>query len=141
MAKLLKARVVRGRYLGQTVRISNMGQDESGRQRAACLLADGTRANIAADDLEVIPEEAPPATPAGPRASMPFVSGSLGSRTMNQARSIAKPRSSAAPGQEDSAHLKRCPRCGAEFDERETGCPECGEGENGAGERARPGNG
>ncbi len=34
MAKTLKARVLRGRYEEQTVRISNVEHDESGRPRA-----------------------------------------------------------------------------------------------------------
>ena len=56
MSKVLKARVINGRYKDEIVRITNVSVDEMGRKNAACFLANGSRANIPATDLEVIPE-------------------------------------------------------------------------------------
>lgn len=92
MSKSIKAKVLSGRYQGQTVIVTNVSSDELGRQYAACKLLDGTRANIAVKDLEQL-QEAPEAEPKlKSPASMPFVSGSIGSRTMNQAKSLVKNR-------------------------------------------------
>ena len=59
MSRIIKARVTRGRYSGETVRISNVSADEMDRKNAACILANGARANISVDDLEIIPDKAP----------------------------------------------------------------------------------
>lgn len=67
---------------------------------------------------------------------MPFMSGSLGSRTMNQARSIANPRATPAPASVGKEQLAACETCGAEYDQTErrgqegklTLCPECAQG-------------
>lgn len=91
MSKVIKANVINGRYKGEIVRITNISVDGSGKQNAACFLANGQRANIPVTDLEVI--EAKAVEPESPRAksSMPFVSGSMGSRTMTQAKNMQKP--------------------------------------------------
>ncbi|WP_408095844.1 hypothetical protein ACJVC5_12445 [Peredibacter sp. HCB2-198] len=39
MSKVIKAKVIAGRYLGEIVRITNISQDEMGRKNAACMLA------------------------------------------------------------------------------------------------------
>jgi hypothetical protein len=57
MNKVIKARVIKGRYLGEVVRVTNVSQDELGRMNAACFFQDGTRANIPVIDLEIFPEE------------------------------------------------------------------------------------
>lgn len=91
MSKVIKANVINGRYKGEIVRVTNISVDEAGRQNAACFLANGQRANIPVADLSVIEEK--PAEPETPRAktSMPFVSGSTGSRTMTQTKNMQKP--------------------------------------------------
>ena len=58
MNSVLKARVMSGRYKGQTVRITNVSLDDSGKKKAAVFLEDGSRANIMADELEIIQPEA-----------------------------------------------------------------------------------
>ena len=92
MSKVIKATVTSGRYKGEIVRVTNISLDESGQQKAACFLMSGQRANIPVKDLEVIEEK--PAAPEVPRAksSMPFVSGSTGSRTMTQTKNMQKPK-------------------------------------------------
>lgn len=92
MSKVIKANVINGRYKGEVVRITNISVDGTGKQNAACFLANGQRANIPVTDLEVIEEK--PVEPEAPRAktSMPFVSGSMGSRTMTQAKNMQKPK-------------------------------------------------
>jgi hypothetical protein len=92
MSKVIKATVMHGRYKGEIVRVTNISLDESGQQKAACFLMSGQRANIPVKDLEMIEEK--PAAPEVPRAksSMPFVSGSTGSRTMTQTRNMQKPK-------------------------------------------------
>jgi hypothetical protein len=91
MSKVIKATVVNGRYKGEIVRVTNISIDGSGRQNAACFLANGQRANIPVADLTIIEEK--PENPEVPRAksSMPFVSGSTGSRTMTQTKNMQKP--------------------------------------------------
>ena len=92
MSKVIKATVIKGRYKDEVVRVTNISTDEMGRQNAAVFLANGQRANIPMSDLAVI-EEKPP-EPEAPRAksSMPFVSGSTGSRTMTQTKNMEKPK-------------------------------------------------
>lgn len=138
MGQVLKAKVIQGRYQGETVRVTNVSVDHAGRQHAACFLSNGERANIPVSHLEILPD-APEVVPQGPRnpASMPFVSGSIGSRTMNQARSIAKPRTiSTSQPSSSGAHrapMSRCEVCGKIYDQKSrqgkpgpvTECEEC----------------
>ena len=86
MSKVIKANVINGRYKGEIVRVTNISGDGTGKQNAACFLANGQRANIPVSDLEVVEEK--PGEPEEKRAklSMPFVSGSTGSRTMTQTK-------------------------------------------------------
>lgn len=93
MNKIIRARVISGRFKDQIVRISNISLDEMGRKRAACSFADGSRANIYANELELIadePEKAPEVK--RPKISMPFVSGAASSRTLTQTKNMAKNR-------------------------------------------------
>jgi hypothetical protein len=92
MSQIIKALVIAGQYKGETVRVSNVSVDGQGRKKAACSLANGTRANIFVTDLELIAPEPPPPSRPGAKASMPFVSGSTGSRSMNQTRSLVRTR-------------------------------------------------
>lgn len=99
MSKVLKARVISGRYQGETVRITNVSADELGRRNAACFLSNGNRANIPVTDLEVIPDEPPkePEVRRAKTASMPFISGSTSSRTMTHTKNMEKPRLKGQP--------------------------------------------
>lgn len=92
MNKIIRARVISGRFKDQTVRISNISLDELGRKKAACSFPDGTRANIYTTELELIPDE--PAVPEvkRPKISMPFVSGAASSRTLTQTKNMGKLR-------------------------------------------------
>jgi hypothetical protein len=92
MSQIIKALVLAGQYKGETVRVSNVSVDGQGRKKAACSLANGTRANIFVTDLEIIPPEPPTPSRPGAKASMPFVSGSTGSRSLNQTRSLVRAR-------------------------------------------------
>lgn len=104
MSQVLKARVVAGRYLGETVRITNVSTTAEGKKMAAVILANGTRANLKLEELEVIAEAPPEERPRRPSASMPFVSGSTGSRTMNQSRSLVAKEA-----------MRVCERCGRSY--------------------------
>lgn len=107
MSKVLKAKVLSGRYKDQIVRISNVSSDELGKKNAACILPDNTRANIPVQELEVIPTEAEP-TPQGrfaKTASMPFISGSSSSRTLTHTKNMQRPRG-----------VNKCEICGKEYD-------------------------
>lgn len=120
MSQIIKALVLAGQYKGETVRVSNVSVDGQGRKKAACSLANGTRANIFVTDLEILPPEPPTPERTGPKASMPFVSGSTGSRTMNQTRGLVRAR-------------PKCENCGEPYsvDERKgqdgklSLCPKC----------------
>lgn len=116
MSRIIKARVLKGRYSGETVRISNVSADELGRKSAACILANGTRANIPVIDLEIITEEAPkePEVRRAKTASMPFISGSTSSRTMTHTKNMSKPRSVVAP-KNTKETLSTCETCGAQY--------------------------
>lgn len=94
MSKVLKARVINGRYKDEIVRVTNVSVDEMGRKNAACFLSNGSRANIPATDLEVIPDvpEKEPEVRRAKTASMPFISGSTSSRTMTHTKNMEKPR-------------------------------------------------
>ncbi len=93
MSKIIRARVVSGRFKDQTVRISNISLDELGRKKAACTFSDGTRANIYTTELELIPDE-PEKVPEirRPKTSMPFISGAASSRTLTQTKNMGKLR-------------------------------------------------
>lgn len=129
MNKIIKAMVIAGRHQGAKVRITNLSADELGRQKAACLLPDGTRANILVQDLSIL-NEAPEPTPTIRRAqtsSMPFISGSSSSRTLTHTRNMGKLRpkirgaSKSVPRRQQMA---KCASCGAEYDQAERqGCP------------------
>lgn len=116
MSKVLKARVINGRYKGETVRVTNVSVDELGRKSAACFLSNGNRANIPATDLEVIPEEPPkePEVRRAKTASMPFISGSTSSRTMTHTKNMAKPRMEVKVPT-DKVTLAHCESCGVEY--------------------------
>jgi len=90
MSKVIKANVISGRYKGEVVRVTNVSADELGRKNAACFLANGQRANMPVTDLKVI-EEKPEPEVVRAKSSMPFISGSTGSRTMNQTKNMQKP--------------------------------------------------
>lgn len=126
MSKVIKARVLRGRYEGEVVRVTNVSVDDLGRRNAARMLKDNTRFNISVNDLEVIPDEAPaPETRRFAKtASMPFVSGAASSRTMNQTKNMQKTRP-----EEIQAKMSiiKCEVCGNEFDLTEGECPRCEE--------------
>lgn len=119
MSKIVKARVMKGRYLGQVVRVTNVSTSTEGRKNAACFLPDGSRVNIPLEELEIIEE--PPAPNSTeperrPGASMPFMSGSTGSRTMNQSRSLAKPREKPVqPVIVKTVEPAVCETCGQEY--------------------------
>lgn len=116
MSRIIKARVLAGRYSGETVRISNVSADELGRKSAACILPDGRRANIAVSDLEVIKEEPEPEIRKAKTASMPFISGSTSSRTMTHTKNMARPRmENKSPVSSGKVTLARCESCGSEY--------------------------
>lgn len=127
MSKVIKARVIKGRHLGDTVRITNISADEMGRKKAAVFFSNGSRANIFLDELEVIPEEAPKET--GVRraktSSMPFLSGSTSSRTLTHTKNMGKPRmENKTPVTPKKEVLARCETCGNEYNlEERKGMP------------------
>lgn len=117
MSKIIKARVLSGRYSGEIVRISNVSADEMGRKNAACILSNNNRANIPVSDLEVIvdkPDE--PTVRKAKTASMPFISGSSSSRTLTHTKNMSKPRAEnktlPSPSKET---LADCETCGAQY--------------------------
>lgn len=116
MSKIIKARVLQGRYSGEIVRVSNVSSDEMGRRNAACTLASGQRANIPVSDLEVIKDEPEPEIRKAKTASMPFISGSTSSRTLthtkNMARGKVESKSSVTPAK---VTLAKCDTCGSEY--------------------------
>lgn len=133
MSKIIKAKVIKGRYLGEEVRITNVSVNTEGKKNAACFLANGNRVNIPVDELAIIEEKAPePTSERRPGASMPFMSGSTGSRTMTQSRSLVKKRAEAKPVAR-GVTLAVCESCGQEFNQAErkglpgkiTQCEDC----------------
>lgn len=118
MDRIIKAKVLKGRYQGETVRVTNVSADELGRRNAACMLQNGQRANIPVNDLEVIPEE-PTKEPEVRRpktASMPFISGSTSSRTMTHTRNMNTPRMEIKPSSSSGKYTKAiCETCGADY--------------------------
>lgn len=116
MSKVIKAKVISGRYQGETVRITNVSSDELGRKNAACILSNGTRANLKVSDLEVIPEEREPEIKKAKTASMPFISGSTSSRTLTHTKNMSKLRPENKSHQPAKKHvLAHCERCGSEY--------------------------
>ena len=116
MNKIIRARVISGRFKDQIVRISNVSVDELGRKKAACSFTDGTRANIPATDLEIIPDEPEKAPEVKrPKISMPFVSGAASSRTMTQTKNMAKLRPETKKATVTKQSLRKCEKCGQEY--------------------------
>lgn len=118
MSKVLKAKVINGRYKGEVVRITNVSVDEMGRKNAACFLTNGSRANIPATDLELIPEEAPkePDVKRAKTASMPFISGAASSRTLTHTKNMGKNRIEIKPSQTTDKYTQAfCETCGSEY--------------------------
>ena len=118
MSKVIKAKVIHGRYKDEIVRVSNVSADELGRKSAACILADGTRANIKVSDLEIIPEEKPlePEKRFAKTASMPFISGSSSSRTLTHTKNMSKARmDNKTPIPSQKFVAAKCEGCGAEY--------------------------
>jgi len=89
MSNVIKARVLNGRYKGETVRITNVSIDEMGRKNAACFLSTGQRANIP---------------------------GAASSRTLTQTKNMQKNRpeikSASSTGK---TTIAECEECGAEY--------------------------
>lgn len=115
MNKIIRARVISGRFKDQIVRISNISLDELGRKKAACSFADGTRANIYANELELIPDETEKAPEVKrPKISMPFISGAASSRTLTQTKNMGKlrPERKTAVTKES---IRTCEKCGLEY--------------------------
>jgi hypothetical protein len=123
MSQVIKARVISGRYSGQVVRVTNVSLDSAGKKKAAVFLEDGSRANIDAIDLEVIPPEVPKPEPIRPKIAMPFMSGSTGSRSLNQTKSLEKKRPEHRP-QSTHVNMQMCEKCGEMYDlEKRKGMP------------------
>ncbi len=138
MSKVIKARVLSGRYKDEVVRITNVSVDDLGRKKAACLLSTGVRSNIAVEDLEVIPDEPvkQDEVPRAKTASMPFISGSSSSRTLTHTKNMAKKKIEVKnPVSSKKQQLSHCSICGAEYDMEErrgqpgkiTVCENCAE--------------
>ncbi|MFA5584161.1 MAG: hypothetical protein WDA09_08095 [Bacteriovoracaceae bacterium] len=138
MSKVIKARVISGRYKNEIVRITNVSTDELGRKKAACILNSGGRANIPVEELEIIhdvPVEENK-TPRAKTASMPFISGSSSSRTLTHTKNMAKNKIEVKPpAPSRKQQLSQCAVCGAEYDVEErrgrpgkiTVCEDCAE--------------
>lgn len=111
MAPALKATVISGRYKDQIVRITNISINDSGKQFAACFLKTGERANILVSDLQIIEEKPEPESPKkfAQTSSMPFVSGSIGSRTMAQTKNMQKNKIDV------NKKVSICSKCGEEY--------------------------
>lgn len=114
MSRILRAKVINGRFKDQIVRVTNVSLDEMGRKKAAVFLPDGSRANIMADDLEIIPEEQKEPEVKRPKTSMPFISGAASSRTMTQTKNMAKLRPEAKKTVTKET-LAKCESCGQEY--------------------------
>lgn len=113
---MIKAKVLRGRFQGEEIRVTNVSTDELGRRKAACLMPDGSRANLPVEDLEVIKEEVPAPRPRSAKtSSMPFISGAASSRTLTQTKNMSKLRSSPTQHQVSENDPRRCENCGAEY--------------------------
>ncbi|HXH75751.1 MAG TPA: hypothetical protein VNJ08_12330 [Bacteriovoracaceae bacterium] len=116
MATVIKAEVISGRYKGEKVRITNISVDEMGRQKAACFLANGTRANIPMAELSVIEDRPIPEPEIRAKISMPFVSGSSSSRTLTHTKNMGKNKVEVkSPTPSTKITLAKCETCGAEY--------------------------
>ena len=116
MNKIIRARVISGRFKDQTVRISNISLDELGRKKAACIFADGSRANIYANELELIPDEPVKAPEVKrPKTSMPFISGAASSRTLTQTKNMGKLRPEVKKTTVTKESIRTCEKCGQEY--------------------------
>lgn len=116
MSKLLKARVHTGRFTGEIVRITNVSTDELGRRFAACILSNGSRANISVNELDLLQKEPEPEIKKARTASMPFIGGSTSSRTMTHTKNMAKTKREAkAPLPSKKQQLALCEACGMEY--------------------------
>lgn len=116
MNKIIRARVIAGRFKDQIVRISNVSADELGRKKAACTFPDGTRANIPTTELELIPDEvekAPEVKRA--RTSMPFISGAASSRTLTQTKNMGKLRPEVKKVSVTKESIRKCEKCGQDY--------------------------
>jgi hypothetical protein len=115
MNKIIRARVVAGRFKDQIVRISNISLDELGRKKAACIFPDGTRANIYSSDLELVPDEPEKAPEVRrPKTSMPFISGAASSRTLTQTKNMGKLRPETRKVVTKEV-LAKCETCGQDY--------------------------
>lgn len=125
MTKVIKAEVISGRYTGEIVRITNISQDEIGRQKAACILSNGSRANILIKELSLIEEKPEPEIVKAKTTSMPFISGSTSSRTLTHTKNMAKNKLEIkAPTPPKKTTLIRCESCGLEYNlEERKGMP------------------
>ena len=118
MSRIIKAKVIKGRYQGEIVRVTNVSTDELGRRNAACMLQNGQRANISVSDLEVIPDEPvkEPEIRKSKTASMPFISGSTSSRTMTHTKNMNTPRVEIRPSSPSEKYTPAiCEICGTEY--------------------------
>ncbi len=120
MNKIIRARVITGRFKDQIVRISNISADEMGRKKAACSFSDGTRANIPTTDLELIPDEPEKAPEVKrPKTSMPFISGAASSRTLTQTKNMGKLRPEVKKATTTKISMRKCEKCGLEYNMEE----------------------
>jgi hypothetical protein len=138
MTKIIKALVLSGRYKNEVVRISNISADELGRQKAACILTTGERANIPLKELSIL-EEAPKVESEVRRAktaSMPFISGSSSSRTLTHTKNMQKNKIDIKPHTPSKRQsMAKCQSCGLEYNQEDrkghpgkiTDCENCAE--------------
>lgn len=134
MGQVLKALVISGRYKDEKVRVTNISLDARGRQFAACIFSDARRANLPVEELQFIEEEREPENQRA-RTAMPFVSGSTGSRSINQTKSLVRKRASSAPAPSSSNRrvMVVCESCGEQFNQEDrkgrpgkiTQCEDC----------------
>ncbi len=136
MSRIIKAKVISGRYSGEIVRVSNVSADELGKKFAACILMSGQRANIPVTDLELIKEEPEPEILKAKTASMPFISGSTSSRTLTHTKNMSRPRKeNKTPIIPTKMTPGKCESCGNEYNIEErkgqpgklTQCENCAE--------------
>ena len=115
MNKIIRARVISGRFKDQVVRISNISLDELGRKKAACTFTDGTRANLPVTELELIADEEKAPEVKRPKTSMPFISGAASSRTLTQTKNMAKLRPETKKAAVTKESIRKCEKCGQEY--------------------------
>jgi hypothetical protein len=136
MSKIIKAIVTSGRYKDEIVRVTNVSGGEQGKKTAAVILASGQRANIPVEDLSLLPSEPEklPETRRAKTASMPFMSGSTGSRSLTQTKNMHRRKTSeGSVPQTNKKNMVNCESCGTEFNQEErkgrpgklTQCEDC----------------